>query len=212
MSVGAPCCKPSGWGRALMRPGPPPGCGVPTGAGVTPARDAPPGCWLGNCRPRSHVAPGAPTLLPTPPPPCPPLASLQAAADVLAMASLEVDLSGIEEGQTVTVKWRGKPVFIRHRQARRGVGHARGGACEHPLRAPEWPPSPQSSARPLLSPPAGLPRRSLRRPALPWTACATPRPMQVRCCFLGGGGSRGARSAILCARFRHGGMQGGSFS
>lgn len=31
------------------------------------------------------------------------------------MASLEVDLSGIEEGQTVTVKWRGKPVFIRHR-------------------------------------------------------------------------------------------------
>jgi ubiquinol-cytochrome c reductase iron-sulfur subunit len=40
---------------------------------------------------------------------------LQAAADVLALASLEVDLSGIEEGQTVTVKWRGKPVFIRHR-------------------------------------------------------------------------------------------------
>jgi ubiquinol-cytochrome c reductase iron-sulfur subunit len=41
--------------------------------------------------------------------------SMSAAADVLAMASLEVDLSGIEEGQTVTVKWRGKPVFIRHR-------------------------------------------------------------------------------------------------
>ena len=34
---------------------------------------------------------------------------------MLAMASLEVDMSGIEEGQTVTVKWRGKPVFIRHR-------------------------------------------------------------------------------------------------
>jgi ubiquinol-cytochrome c reductase iron-sulfur subunit len=43
------------------------------------------------------------------------LLHLQAAADVLAMASLEVDLSGIEEGNTVTVKWRGKPVFIRHR-------------------------------------------------------------------------------------------------
>eukprot|EP00877_Chromochloris_zofingiensis_P008516 jgi/Chrzof1/3918/Cz13g13110.t1 len=41
--------------------------------------------------------------------------SMSAAADVLAMASLEVDLSGVEEGQTVTVKWRGKPVFIRHR-------------------------------------------------------------------------------------------------
>lgn len=39
----------------------------------------------------------------------------QAAADTLAMGSLEVDLSGIEEGNTVTVKWRGKPVFIKHR-------------------------------------------------------------------------------------------------
>ena len=39
----------------------------------------------------------------------------QATADVLAMASLEVDLSKIEVGQTITVKWRGKPVFIRHR-------------------------------------------------------------------------------------------------
>lgn len=34
---------------------------------------------------------------------------------MLALASLEVDMSGIEEGQTVTVKWRGKPVFIRYR-------------------------------------------------------------------------------------------------
>eukprot|EP00898_Chlorokybus_atmophyticus_P005407 jgi/Chlat1/5868/Chrsp4S06378 len=43
--------------------------------------------------------------------------SMQASKDVLAMASLEVDLLPIEEGQTVTVKWRGKPVFIRHRTA-----------------------------------------------------------------------------------------------
>lgn len=40
---------------------------------------------------------------------------LQATADVLAMASLEVDLSAIEPGNTITVKWRGKPVFIKHR-------------------------------------------------------------------------------------------------
>lgn len=33
----------------------------------------------------------------------------------MALSSLEVDLSGVEEGQTMTVKWRGKPVFIRHR-------------------------------------------------------------------------------------------------
>lgn len=36
-------------------------------------------------------------------------------ADVLALSSIEVDLSAIEVGQAVTVKWRGKPVFIRHR-------------------------------------------------------------------------------------------------
>ena len=43
------------------------------------------------------------------------LLSMSASADVLALASLEVDLSKIEVGQTVTVKWRGKPVFIRRR-------------------------------------------------------------------------------------------------
>lgn len=39
----------------------------------------------------------------------------QATKDVLAMASLEVDLNKIEPGQTITVKWRGKPVFIKRR-------------------------------------------------------------------------------------------------
>jgi ubiquinol-cytochrome c reductase iron-sulfur subunit len=41
--------------------------------------------------------------------------SMTATKDVLAMASLEVDLSKIEPGNTITVKWRGKPVFIRRR-------------------------------------------------------------------------------------------------
>eukprot|EP00897_Mesotaenium_endlicherianum_P006088 jgi/Mesen1/5507/ME000277S04714 len=41
--------------------------------------------------------------------------SMSASKDVLALASLEVDLSNIPAGKTVTVKWRGKPVFIRHR-------------------------------------------------------------------------------------------------
>jgi ubiquinol-cytochrome c reductase iron-sulfur subunit len=40
---------------------------------------------------------------------------MSASKDVLALASLEVDLSNIAPGSTVTVKWRGKPVFIRHR-------------------------------------------------------------------------------------------------
>ena len=37
--------------------------------------------------------------------------------DVLALSSIEVDLSGIEVGQSITVSWRGKPVFVRHRTA-----------------------------------------------------------------------------------------------
>ena len=36
-------------------------------------------------------------------------------ADVLALASIEVDVGDLPEGSQVTVKWRGKPVFIRHR-------------------------------------------------------------------------------------------------
>ncbi len=36
-------------------------------------------------------------------------------ASQLAAASVEIDLSGIAEGQIITVKWRGKPVFISHR-------------------------------------------------------------------------------------------------
>lgn len=38
-------------------------------------------------------------------------------ASVQAMASIELDLSAIAVGQTVTVKWQGKPVFLRHRTA-----------------------------------------------------------------------------------------------
>jgi len=41
--------------------------------------------------------------------------SLNPAADTLALASIEVDLSPIAVGQAITVTWRGKPVFIRHR-------------------------------------------------------------------------------------------------
>ncbi|MCA3556235.1 ubiquinol-cytochrome c reductase iron-sulfur subunit [Aestuariivirga sp.] len=36
-------------------------------------------------------------------------------ASVLALASVEVDLAPIAEGQEITIKWRGNPVFVRHR-------------------------------------------------------------------------------------------------
>jgi len=43
--------------------------------------------------------------------------SMNPAADTLALASTEVDISPVQEGQAITVTWRGKPVFIRHRTA-----------------------------------------------------------------------------------------------
>ena len=43
--------------------------------------------------------------------------SMNPAKDVLALATIEVDLSPIAVGQAITVTWRGKPVFIRHRTA-----------------------------------------------------------------------------------------------
>jgi len=43
--------------------------------------------------------------------------SLNPAADTLALATVEVDISAIQEGQSITVVWQGKPVFIRHRTA-----------------------------------------------------------------------------------------------
>ena len=41
--------------------------------------------------------------------------NLNPAADTLALSSVEVDVKSIAVGQAITVKWRGKPVFVRHR-------------------------------------------------------------------------------------------------
>jgi len=43
--------------------------------------------------------------------------SMNPSADVLALSSVGVDISNIEEGVGITVMWRGKPVFVRHRTA-----------------------------------------------------------------------------------------------
>ncbi|MGD1879924.1 MAG: ubiquinol-cytochrome c reductase iron-sulfur subunit [Kiloniellaceae bacterium] len=41
--------------------------------------------------------------------------TMNPSAEVLALASTEVDLAPIEVGQRITVTWRGNPVFIDHR-------------------------------------------------------------------------------------------------
>lgn len=43
------------------------------------------------------------------------IGSMSASADVLALAKIEIKLSDIPEGKSITFKWRGKPLFIRHR-------------------------------------------------------------------------------------------------
>jgi ubiquinol-cytochrome c reductase iron-sulfur subunit len=44
--------------------------------------------------------------------------TLQPAADTLALSTVEVDLAPVAVGQSITVKWQGAPVFIRHRTAK----------------------------------------------------------------------------------------------
>ena len=40
------------------------------------------------------------------------------ASTIAAGAPIDVDLSAIAEGAIVTVKWRGKPIFVRHRSTK----------------------------------------------------------------------------------------------
>merc|ERR1711878_232965 len=45
------------------------------------------------------------------------ISSWSASQDVLALAKIEINLADIPEGKAMTFKWRGKPLFIRHRTA-----------------------------------------------------------------------------------------------
>jgi len=42
--------------------------------------------------------------------------SMNPSADVVALSTIEVDVSSIPVGETHTVMWRGQPVFVRHRK------------------------------------------------------------------------------------------------
>ena len=72
--------------------------------------------------------------------------SMNPAKDTLALATTEVDISPIEEGQRVTVMWRKKPVFIDHRTSEQ-IESARNVALsdlkdpqsdEERVQRPEW--------------------------------------------------------------------------
>ena len=63
------------------------------------------------------------------------ISSMNPGKDTLALASTEIDLSSLEEGQAITVQWRGKPVFVRHRTAEE-IKKAKGVSLEE-MRDPE---------------------------------------------------------------------------
>ncbi|HKK28832.1 MAG TPA: ubiquinol-cytochrome c reductase iron-sulfur subunit [Alphaproteobacteria bacterium] len=72
--------------------------------------------------------------------------SMNPAADALAVATLDVNLAPIEQGQAITVMWRGTPVFIRHRTEAE-IAEARGvelgdlpdpATDEERVQKPEW--------------------------------------------------------------------------
>ena len=75
-------------------------------------------------------------------------------AGALALASIEVDIAPIKEGQAITVLWRGKPVFIRHRTKaeiergeRRAAHRARRRVTRATTRCPRMRPRPTPTAR-----------------------------------------------------------------
>jgi len=74
------------------------------------------------------------------------LGTMSASADVLALAKVEVELASIPEGKNAIIKWRGKPVFIRHR-TQTEIDEARGvdwkslrdpQSDEGRVKKPEW--------------------------------------------------------------------------
>ena len=62
-----------------------------------------------------HIAAGAAALGGAAAAAWPLIDQMNPSADTRALASIDVDFSKVALGQQITVKWQGKPVFVRHR-------------------------------------------------------------------------------------------------
>ncbi len=71
--------------------------------------------YAGTRRDFLYVATGATGVVATGAAVWPLINQMNPSADVKALSSIEVDISGVEVGTQLTVKWLGKPVFIRRR-------------------------------------------------------------------------------------------------
>ena len=87
-----------------------------TVANTTPApRETGPGHDDPNRRDFIHIAAAAAAVGGVAAVAWPLVDQMNPSADTLALASIEFDLDKVELGQQVTIKWRGKPVFVRKR-------------------------------------------------------------------------------------------------
>lgn len=74
------------------------------------------------------------------------VAMLAASKDVMALAKVEVKLNMVPEGKSAVFKWRGKPIFVRHRTAKEIEKEAQVdiASLRHPendkdrVKQPEW--------------------------------------------------------------------------
>ncbi|BFL62367.1 Ubiquinol-cytochrome c reductase iron-sulfur subunit [Roseomonas mucosa] len=73
--------------------------------------------------------------------------SMNPAADTLALSTTDVDLGPVAAGQAITVVWRGKPVFIRHRTPEEVKA-----AVDTPMSALKDPATDQSRTKPGKEP------------------------------------------------------------
>lgn len=71
----------------------------------------------GNRRDFLYVATGTTAVVVAAAATWPLIDQMNPSKDVLALASIEVPVDGVEPGTQIKVKWRGKPVFIRRRTA-----------------------------------------------------------------------------------------------
>ena len=62
-----------------------------------------------------HIATGAVAAVTVGAAVWPLIDQMNPSGSVLATSTLDIDLSALAEGEQITVKWRGKPVFVRHR-------------------------------------------------------------------------------------------------
>ena len=106
------------------------------------------------------------------------VATMSASSDVLALAAVEVDIAAVQPGQVITVKWRGKPVFIKHRTAEQieDAGHVNMAELRHPqtdaerVQKPDWC---EHGARRRAT---KVPAPTRRRHSLPCLPCPPPPP------------------------------------